>query len=349
MNDMPIGGVPLSIPKRRGGDLSYKYQRLRERIRQAILSGELSGRLPGERELARRFHANPKTLGKAMTDLVGEGLLERSIGRGTFIRGSMPSTAPADSKWLILCDSDQTSSPMVTKLLELHPDSIVASADSPARPSFINQFNTVIDLSSNTPESFHRDLLVRSIRVLLIGRDSGAIRSFSVLLDRAHAALQLTRGLVLAGHRRILVIEQSGDTTVSETARKTAARFSSSVVETAAIDNIPAITDRSYTAILCDGQAFAERIHRLALEYPHLAYTSLVAVGMYTDQPPCTGIYIAPAELASAGVNLLQDGQPHRPTTLYLTGTYIDRASVHAIPESQSNPITPPEWTILSA
>jgi DNA-binding FadR family transcriptional regulator len=55
--------------------LNYKFQRLRERVREAIASGELAGKLPGERELARRFNANPKTLSKALTDLAAEGLL----------------------------------------------------------------------------------------------------------------------------------------------------------------------------------------------------------------------------------------------------------------------------------
>src|SRR5438876_321031 len=68
--------------------LSYKFQRLRERLRDAVASGELAGKLPGERELARRFKANPKTLSKALTDLAAEGLLERSIGRGTYVRST---------------------------------------------------------------------------------------------------------------------------------------------------------------------------------------------------------------------------------------------------------------------
>ena len=57
-------------PSRR---LSYKVQRLAEKIRQAIETGELSGKLPGERALAKRFHANAKTLSKALTDLAAEG------------------------------------------------------------------------------------------------------------------------------------------------------------------------------------------------------------------------------------------------------------------------------------
>src|SRR5258708_25105189 len=85
----------------RGERLSYKFQRLRERLRDAVVNGELSGKLPGERELARRFKANPKTLSKALTHLAAEGLLERSHCRGTDVEGT---TAPEElgRHWLLL-------------------------------------------------------------------------------------------------------------------------------------------------------------------------------------------------------------------------------------------------------
>src|SRR5215211_3802276 len=75
------------------GSLSYKFQRLREKLRAAILSGEFQGKLPGERALAQRFNVNAKTLSKALTDLAAEGLLDRSIGRGTYVKGSAPGGA----------------------------------------------------------------------------------------------------------------------------------------------------------------------------------------------------------------------------------------------------------------
>src|ERR1700733_5769947 len=79
---------PSPDEKSVGSGMSYKFQRLREKLRAAIASGELSGKLPGERQLAKRFHVNAKTLSKALTDLAAEGLLDRSIGRGTFVKGS---------------------------------------------------------------------------------------------------------------------------------------------------------------------------------------------------------------------------------------------------------------------
>src|ERR1700735_4144501 len=86
--------------------LSYKFQRLREKLRHAVASGELSGKLPGERALAKRFHVNAKTLSKALTDLAAEGLLDRSIGRGTYVKGQNPTTNIA-KRWLVVCDPNQ--------------------------------------------------------------------------------------------------------------------------------------------------------------------------------------------------------------------------------------------------
>src|SRR5689334_25297879 len=105
--------------------LSYKFQRLREKLRAAIASGELNGKLPGERQLARRFRVNAKTLSKALTDLAAEGLLERSIGRGTFVKGSTDvgntgatSHTTAADRWLIICDARQSESPLVQQLMQ---------------------------------------------------------------------------------------------------------------------------------------------------------------------------------------------------------------------------------------
>src|SRR5437764_10533049 len=122
--------VSNSESQERGQDvrLSYKFQRLRERLRQAIASGELSGKLPGERQLSRRFRVNAKTLSKALTDLAAEGLLERSIGRGTFVRGGAASDAAAPAeKWLLICDADQMHSPVVQAVAQANPATQIAT------------------------------------------------------------------------------------------------------------------------------------------------------------------------------------------------------------------------------
>src|SRR5580704_9614375 len=100
--------------------MSYKFQRLREKIRQAVADGELSGKLPGERELARRFQVNAKTLSKALTDLAAEGLLQRSIGRGTFVKGTETETK-SEGPWLLVGDGEQLQSPLGNALRRLNP------------------------------------------------------------------------------------------------------------------------------------------------------------------------------------------------------------------------------------
>jgi DNA-binding transcriptional regulator YhcF (GntR family) len=143
-----------------GSGMSYKFQRLRERIRQAVASGELSGKLPGERELARRFQVNAKTLSKALTDLAAEGLLQRSIGRGTFVRHSKGEISDAREPWLLLLDSasDQT---LVDHLKAINPQVESCLDVSSIRPSILSQFRAVVDLAAATPETLFRDLLVR--------------------------------------------------------------------------------------------------------------------------------------------------------------------------------------------
>src|SRR3954469_8497024 len=101
-SDVVVGSEPRR-QSRNGEGLSYKFQRLREKLREAVTSGELVGKLPGERALARKFHVNAKTLSKALTDLAAEGVLDRSIGRGTYVKGTAPATS-GTGRWLLLCD-----------------------------------------------------------------------------------------------------------------------------------------------------------------------------------------------------------------------------------------------------
>jgi DNA-binding transcriptional regulator YhcF (GntR family) len=314
--------------------LSYKFQRLRERLREAITGGELAGKLPGERELAKRFKANPKTLSKALTDLAAEGLLDRSIGRGTYVRGSAPATEQLATRRLILADAEQLQSPLVDHLQRCGAAEVASSAAT-LRPSFISQFDSVIDISTSTPESFHRDLLVRGISVVLVGRESASFKLHAVLLDRPHAASRLTRDFILAGHQRILVVEETGDTTVSSAAQVAAQRYNPhAIIELASPSNIEAINHPSNTAILCAGEAAARQALSITAQHPQLAHVSISALGQCDGQPPCTGIYTSASDLALAASNLLSSGNMHRPTVLWLTGAYIDRQTTHPLPET---------------
>ncbi|WP_110685004.1 GntR family transcriptional regulator [Salinicola aestuarinus] len=64
------------------------YQRLRDDMLAKIASGEWSpgGAIPTETELTKHYGVAVGTLRKAVDTLVQDGLMERSQGRGTFIR-----------------------------------------------------------------------------------------------------------------------------------------------------------------------------------------------------------------------------------------------------------------------
>ncbi len=68
--------------------LAPKYQQVYEALRQEIESGALGpgARVPSEADLGRRFGASRITVGRAVRDLQMQGLVERRIGAGTFVR-----------------------------------------------------------------------------------------------------------------------------------------------------------------------------------------------------------------------------------------------------------------------
>lgn len=60
-------------------------------LKAAIMSGnfEAGSRLPTERELSVRFNAARNTVRKTMNQLAEEGLIERYVGRGTFVSAKL--------------------------------------------------------------------------------------------------------------------------------------------------------------------------------------------------------------------------------------------------------------------
>jgi len=311
--------------------LSYKFQRLRERIRQAVASGELSGKLPGERQLSRRFRVNAKTLSKALTDLAAEGVLERSIGRGTFVKGSeLPATASAE-RWMLLCDSDQIHSPVVQGILRANPAAQVATDTSAMRPSYINQFKAAIDLSSVTPQSFVRDLVVRGMNVLLVGREPSTYSTHAVLIDRALAGAQLARDLMLGGHRRFMVIERRGQNLVANAVRNTASRYATdAAVEVGEVTDLANAIEQGVTAFICGTCSLArqvrEQLVRMGVDVP--AQASVAAIGTVEGEQPCSGYFVPAEQKVQTILQLLRDKQPHRPTTIWLTGTFTEGGTI---------------------
>lgn len=313
--------------------LSYKFQRLRERLRAAISSGELSGKLPGERQLARRFRVNAKTLSKALTDLAAEGLLERSIGRGTFVKGSStqgetPTTGAASERWLIICEPAMTNSSLVRRLRELNPSAQVVHDTQSLRPSFLSSITAVIDLSPDTPHTFLRDLVVRSASVVLVGREPTNYSLNAVLVDRTLGACCLARDMMLDGHRKFVAVERRGCTAVADAIRAAAKRYAPDAsVEPAFASEAAGAIDHGATAVICDTTEAAAEV-RAALErsgVPIPARASIAAIGTSTTSAPCSGYFVTPELKADAIIQVLRDATTARkPSTLWLTGAYVN-------------------------
>jgi 2-aminoadipate transaminase len=89
------------------------YRQIARQIRGRIRDGELEAgdRLPPIRTLARELGVNRDTVALAYDELVAEGVLEATVGRGTFVRPIRPEPAP--DAW------PSPLSPLVEGLLDL--------------------------------------------------------------------------------------------------------------------------------------------------------------------------------------------------------------------------------------
>ena len=344
----PERGRPAPQPAEPAGGsgrMSYKFQRLREKLRVAVASGELAGKLPGERALAKRFHVNAKTLSKALTDLAAEGLLDRSIGRGTYVKGTAPAVS-APARWLVLCDAadDASMACLVEQLRRSHGELHLATSASVAqmRPSFLNGFGAVIDLAADTPEQFLRDLVVRNLPVVAVNREPKTYSTHAVLVDLVLGAQRIARDLLCAGHRRLAAVEPPGMNSVSQTLRQFASRYrggDDATVETlspAELESgagVAALIDGGVTAVVCDSVRTASRaraaLDALGVDVPgRLSLTSVGCLCGGQIACPCSGYFVDCEPLADAVVKLLRDGPPPRPATLWLAGEFLDRGTV---------------------
>lgn len=344
-----MDSATLSTPARprrvRDSGLNYKFQRLRERIRHAVRTGELAGKLPGERILARRFHVNAKTLSKALTDLAAEGLLERSIGRGTFVAGQAPQE-PQQNRWLLLVEAEAASDPLVTELLKLNPEARLATAEEIVRPSLVSQYAVVVNCSSAASQGLYHDLAIRGVPVIETRRALHHYSTHAVLLDRHLAAFCLGRDMLLAGHTRLAAVDVAGSTTVFAGLSQAAARYGNGIVETLTPEQLHEAIDDDTTAFVCDGVELASHIlcmlEGMGLRPGLHSPLTLGAMGTLGSDICCSGYYVDPARQATAIADLARTLQPHRPSMLWLTGTFVERGTL-GVPRAPGRMLPQPQ------
>jgi hypothetical protein len=295
--------------------------------------------------LARRFHVNAKTLSKALTDLAAEGLLDRSIGRGTYVKDNAAPAEGAKSgkngRWLIVSDARPATAALVQSLREANPDAAVIEETSTLRPSFLRQFSAVVDLGVNTPESFLRDLVVRNIPVVAVNREPNLYSINTVGTDRALGANHLTRDLILGGHSRIAVVESVPRSVVARAVKEAAARYGPQAsVRISSSDEVLGAIGEGVTAIICDSVLAAREI-RTRLEAAGMRIpqdVSLSAIDCCNEGYPCSGQYVDSAATAKTVADLMAgpSGSAHRPTTIWLAPAWVDCGTTRSAPEMDS-------------
>ncbi|MEE8170510.1 MAG: GntR family transcriptional regulator [Phycisphaerae bacterium] len=200
--------------------LSYKFQRLREELRQAIETGEFEGRLPGERDLGRRFHANAKTINKALSDLSAEGLVVRFVGRGTFVAGATGRSNGRESSrfWWVGADPDDGRDALAfnrsrerfaeadsrDELIYVPPSDLNGNGSQSARS--LRDTDGIVLWRINPTARIMAGLLRRQIPLVAYGGECDATRVNAVMADDAEAGFRLTEHLVQLGYRRVHVI-----------------------------------------------------------------------------------------------------------------------------------------------
>lgn len=329
--------------------LSYKFQRLRERLREAVRTGELAGKLPGERVLAERFDCNAKTLSKALTDLAAEGLLERSVGRGTYVKGHGPR--PEKSAWLIvLSPEDGDADYIVRRLSTCGVELEVVRGMPTRRPSYLAQFLGVVSFWRALPADLVRELLVRGISVVAVDHEPEAYAVNSVMVDRAGGAVRAARELIAMGHTKIAILEREGMPEMTPAIQAVAKLLGHVEIEVYKCAELANMARSTATGMIVKSASWAKRL-RDKMEAAGRKVpqdVSMIVVGL-DDLDPAphdaadlpNAYLVSPEELVDAVLLCLKGAQSKRPISLWLAtkrraGNSIAPAAMSVLADGQS-------------
>ena len=339
------GGNLIESSQRRAGQsgLSYKFQRLREKLRLAIASGQLAGKLPGERALAKQFSVNAKTLSKALTDLAAEGLLDRSIGRGTYVKGSAPAVG--------------RERPAVAGRLRSRPDRLGGGPADPRRPPGPGRGDRRVGPSAQLPErvpapssTWPRTRPNRSsatwssatCRWWWWARSPRPTRRTPCCSTGRWPSARSTRDLVLAGHRRMAAVEPKGCTVVAgnDPLDGRPLRRRSHRGRLLPAPTCSAMLANGITAFACQSVDWAQQVSRAAGQGsagPCPATVSLVAIGSTSDVQPFSGYFLHRSEKVNA---IVQPAERHRSRTARPRSGWPAGSSTAARPGPSPSPPT---------
>jgi hypothetical protein len=175
-----------------------------------------------------------------------------------------------------------------------------------------------------------RDLVVRNLTVVAVGREARMYSMHAVVVDAALGAARTGRDLMLAGHRRFAAVEQPGSNVLTQSLRQTAARLApDATVDTYSPDDAARLAHGGATAIVCDSATTARTVRAAVAMPPKPAArrpastpppprcrpgVALAAVGIaWAAEVPCSGYFVDGARVAEQVISLLRDPPAGRP------------------------------------
>lgn len=340
---------------------SYKFQRLREEIRRAIGAGELTGRLPGERQLARRFGANSKTVNKALADLSAEGVITRVVGRGTFVAGQEHRAPRGGGRGYLWLAPDSLEGPFLEAMYEMargrveqygHRLHLEVAAISPAggfapgclQPRRLRALSGVVFFSAAPDHDLLCDLHRRRMHMVLCNTAPAALKVDRVTADYAVGGFELTEHFALLGYTRIrLLVERPGGAAAqAQRGYHTALRrhhLEPQKVhcwEGGAAAELEALISGD-AALLCLGAGMSADVKRCLVKMGRLlpqdaSIAVLTTPGeLAAQQELITSYDVYPDHLLDWAVQLLFDAAIHpEPREVLVPGVFNDRGSTGA-------------------
>ena len=254
------GDVETARSKPRTSEMSYKFQRLREKLRARDRVGR-AGRQAAGRAGAGQAVSRQRQDAEQGADRPGRRGRARPQHRARDLRRREPPRPPrtATGRWLLLCDDEDPDALILLEhLRRANPDTQSTCEGPSMRPSVLNAFSAVVDAAAATPESFLRDLVVRNLTVVAVGREARMYSMHAVLVDAALGGARIARDLLLAGHRKLAAVESRGSSVLISSMRATAARLAPEAsVDAFSPEDAGRLGESGVTAVVCDSAATA--------------------------------------------------------------------------------------------
>ncbi|WP_225029249.1 aminotransferase-like domain-containing protein [Xinfangfangia pollutisoli] len=183
-----------------------KYQALSRALREAVRIGDLpqGTQLPTVRDLAWRLGLTPGTVARAYQLATQEGLLEATVGRGTFVASSHPRLGPTQPLYI------ERVGGMEKGLVDLRPPQVPEVGQAEAFAAGLRWMADCTDTDWLDYTSQHSEAPLRAEIVRWMGdRQLGPIGPEDVALTHGgQNAVSLILNTVLRGDRPVVLIEE---------------------------------------------------------------------------------------------------------------------------------------------